>query len=459
MQIFNEKIFDALVKTLNLQISTLVFSEFKDLTIIQNIKDFDEFYKIHDVISANVRIISDYNYRIKVFNAYLDSVYTCKLSDTQKILIYRHVLSLFIQNNFNLDCELCEKMLDLFFLAKGTLLPINYESVVDFESNSNIRPIYYFTKAIYNERETSNQRLVWLNSVSEDINLFGKHKKSYSIIRGYLLGLVKNQSELISTLNIVNENLSPNEFNEWYYGQTKIFLGDYLVTQGKFLSAKNELQKYKSSLNYQKEITHNYAFQVNRHLGHLLRFNMFCNEAQIQYDTALNVNKISTELQKIYIFTNFCETACMYDYEFVEKNYSSYLKLCKSYNDLKSLAKIYCSAAIIYIRNNKFKKARKYIRKSLYLNYVDGYKSGIMFSYLYKLYLDKKINGQFDINTLNCFYRQLNLIDRYEYMKLPIAILDNNIKEINDLKAKFEWLDFERTLKEYNRMFTEIGLI
>lgn len=458
VQIFNEEIFEKIVKSLNLQISILDFFDLIELSIVQNIENFDDFYKIHDVVSRNIMKIYTYDYRKKVFDNYLQAIKLCNLTNLQKTLLYKHTLNLFIQNDFLLEKSTCETILDLFFYAKGTLLPIQYNSVVGYETNDQLKPIYYFTKAIYNERESSYTRLSWLETIKDSIDLFGKHKKSFDIIYGYLNGLIKNQSLLFSTLTSINDMLTPSDYQEWFYGQTKVFLGDYNVTQGNFLTARDSLNKYKSQMEYQPEKINNFAFQVNRHLGHLYRFNMFCNEAMKQYKESLYSNKIPTELQKVYIFTNFCETACLYDYSFVQNNYSDYLKLCKKYNDLKSMAKIYCSIAMIHIKNKKYKSARKCIHKSLYLNTIDGYKSGIMFSYLHMLYLEKKSLKNFRENTLICFNNQLELIERYGYVKLPIAILNNDLDSINNIRKSYEWLDFKRTFDEYNRMFKELGL-
>lgn len=458
IQIFNEEIFEKIIKLLNLPISVLDFFDLKNLSIIQNVKHFDDFYKIHDIVANNIRKIYHYDFREKVFNNYLEAIALCKLTDLQKTLLYKHILSLFIQNDFVLSQNTCEKILDLFFYAKGTLLPIEYESVINYNTNPAIKPIYYFTKAIYNERETSYKRLSWLENIKDDIYLFGKHKKSYNIIYAYLIGLVKDQSLLLSILNSINETLTPLEFKEWYYGQTKVFLGDYNVTQGNFLTAKFSLEKYKMQLECQTETINNFAFQVNRHLGHLYRFNMFCMEAKQQYKTALESTGMPTELQKIYIYTNFCETACLYDYSYVQNQYGHFLKLCKKYNDLKSMAKIYSSVSLVYIKNKKYKQAKKCIRKSLYLNTLDGYKSGIMFSYLHMLYLEKKITKCFTQNTLIGFNNQLEAIKRYGYMKLPIAVLNNDYETINLIKEQYEWIDYDRTLQEYNRFFNDLGL-
>lgn len=458
VQIFNEEIFEKIVKLLNLQISLLEFLDLRELSIIQNVKNFDDFYKIHDVISNNIMKIYNYNYRKKVFDSYLQSIKLCKLTDLEKTLLYKHALNLFIQNDFSLDKNTCENILDLFFYAKGTLLPIEYDSVINYDTNNEIKPIYYFTKVIYNERESSFTRLSWLEKIKYNVEIFGKHKKSFDIIYGYLYGLIKDQSLLISTLNIIDETLTPLEFKEWYYGQTKIFLGDYNVTQGNFKSAKSSLEKYKLQLEYQSEIINNFKFQLNRHLGHLYRFNMLCTEAMEQYKKALQSNTAPTELQRVYIYTNFCETACLYNYSFVESNYCKYLELCKKYNDLKSMAKIYCSIALVHIKNEKYKLAKKCIRKSLYLNAIDGYQSGIMFSYLHMLYLEKKLIKHFTNNTLICFNNQLNLIKRYGYMKLPIAILNDDINTVNRIREEYEWIDFNRTVKEYNRLFNDLGI-
>lgn len=459
VQIFNDEIFENIIKSLNLQISVLEFFDLKNLSIIQNIKDFDDFYKVHDVISNNIQKLYNYEYRKKVFDCYLETISKCNLNNLQKTMLYKHILSLFIQNNFSLDKNTCERILDLFFIAKGTLLPIEYESVKNYGSNSKLKPVYYFTKAIYNEREASLLRLEWLEKIKHCVYLLGKHKKSYNIIHDYLLGLLGDQSYLISTLNSIDKLLTAAESNEWYYGQTKVFLGDYNVTQGKFITAKCSLEDFKNQLENQNNIIDNYIFQVNRHIGHLYRFNLFCEDAFNQYKLALHSTGIPTEMQKLYIFTNYCETACLYNYEYVEANYMQFLKLCKKYKDLKSAAKIYCSVALVLIKNKKYKKAKKYLRKSIYLNILDGYKSGIMFSYLHQLYLEKKTKKHVSSNTRLYFEKQLESIGRYGYYKLPLAILDNDIEEIERIKRQYEWLDFDKTLNEYMRLFQDLNLV
>ena len=128
-------------------------------------------------------------------------------------------------------------------------------------------------------------------------------------------------------------------------------MGDYYVTQGNFNCALNELSTYKKLLTNTSVYYNNHLFQVNRHLGHMYRFNLFCEEAMLQYQAALDSTKEPSELQKVYIYTNFAETASLFNYGFLKENYCLYLQLCKKHNDLKSLAKIYNSASILFIKN------------------------------------------------------------------------------------------------------------
>ena len=458
VQIFNAEIFEKLAKELNIHFSILNYYEIENLSIVQSVSGFDDFYKIHDVVAFNIMKTYDYNYRLKVFEKYLKVLEQCDFSSIQKIMLYKHILNLFIQNNFSLTKYICEMILDLFFIAKGTLLPLEYESVNQYKTNSELRPIYYFTKAVNEERANSSVRLEWLNNIINEKNVFGKHIKSFNIIHGYLVGLLGNQSELISTLNAINQMLHRSDINEWYYGQTKVFLGDYYVSQGKFRTAKTVLESYQIELSNQENPINNYLFQVNRHLGHLKRFNMFCNEAKEQYGKALNAVGLPSELQKMYIFTNFCETECLFDYDSVKRYISEDIKLCKKNRDLKSMAKMYCSLALVHIKDKKYKAAKKCLKKCLFLNQTDGYQCGIMFSYLYQLYLEKKIYNEFSENTLLCFENQLARINRYGYMRLPISILNNDVDSIKNISQQFEWLDFERTVKEYKRFFFELGL-
>lgn len=456
VQIFNKDIFMMLVKELNIPVSILEYFKIIHLSIINN-DELDGFYKVHDVVSENVRYIYSNEYRKCIFNSYIRVVHKCIFSDIEKIFMYKHILHLFIINNFALDNTICEIILDLFFNAKGTLLPINYSSLLSFDENNELKPIYYFTKAIYNERNPSKERFEWLELI-EKPSVFGKHFKSYKIIYGYIKGLLQNQSELFNTLNSINEFLTIGELNEWYYGQTKIFLGDYYVTQGDFNSALRELSGYKRLLTNTSVYYNNHLFQVNRHLGHMYRFNLFCEEAMVQYQEALASTIEPSELQKLYIYTNFAETTSLFNHEFLNENYCLYLQLCKKHRDLKSLAKIYNSTAILFIKNKKYRRAIKFIRRSIYLNNQDGYISGIVFSYLNLLILEKKAFGNFRERTLRYFREQLSKIKRYSYLELPIFIINNDIESINRIKNEFNWIDFDRTLAEYLRFFKELGL-
>lgn len=456
-QIFNKDIFMMLIKELNVPISILEYFKIIQLSIINDNNEFDGFYKVHDVVSENVRHIYSIEFRKCIFDSYIRVVHKCTFSDIEKIFIYKHILHLFILNNFTLDKTTCEIILDLFFNAKGTLLPIDYSSLQNFAQNSELKPIYFFTKAIYNERNPSKDRFEWLELV-DNPNIFGKHLKSYKIIYGYIKGLLQNQRELFNTLNSINEFLTINELNEWYYGQAKIFLGDYYVTQGNFNCALNELSTYKKLLTNTSVYYNNHLFQVNRHLGHMYRFNLFCDEAMLQYQAALDSTKEPSELQKVYIYTNFAETASLFNYGFLKENYCLYLQLCKKHNDLKSLAKIYNSASILFIKNNNLKRAKKFLRKSLYLNKQDGYLSGIAFAYLNFLILEKKAFGKFSERTLQYFRKQISKIKRYTYLELPIFILNNDMESINRVRNEYNWIDFDRTIAEYLRFFKELGL-
>ena len=56
-------------------------------------------------------------------------------------------------------------------------------------------------------------------------------------------------------------------------------------------------------------------------------------------------------------------------------------------------------------------------------------------------------------------WKIINLITQnkvYSYLSLPLLIMSNNIQEIEALRNKFEWLDFDYTLKNYRQFFASI---
>jgi len=304
VQIFNQEIFEFLVKDLHLPVSVLSFDDICNRSLIRNVENDSFFYKTHQVISNNIGKITRPTSIQRIFKSYITIIrdrimYSC--TNFQLNMLFKHIISLIIIHELSLSEDDTEKLLDIYFAIKESLLPFNCDEIQGFDSHRPLRNIYFFLKALSEERKDSRVRLTWLNQICETSCKFGKHIKSFQLMKGYLRALCESCQYLKVAVEEINPTLSDLEKQEWYYGQTKIFFGDCSVSYGKFKTGINELQSYKLLLPklVGKE---NDAFQITRHIAHGYRFNMLLEKAETLYRSLIKGDGImQTPLQKIYI--------------------------------------------------------------------------------------------------------------------------------------------------------------
>lgn len=457
IQIFDREIFEHLVRDINLQVNFLCFDNICKRSLIRNYEYDSFFYKTHDVISENILYTTEKDTIRRIVCSYLN--YICVrgqwlYSNLQVNMLLKHLISLYIKTGLAVTQRESEQLLDLYFGVKESLLPFDCDGIDGFENSKNLKDIYCFLYALSKERTNSNVRLAWLNKINEQSCVFGKHLLSLKLMKGYLRALCEGTQHLKRTVEEINAKLKPTDSQEWYYGQTKIFLGDCLVSYGYYRSGIKELREY-HKLIPQLIGKQNDDFQVCRHIGHAYRFNMMLEDAATEYNKLIYGEDIfPTALQRVYILTNLCETYCYFHPEKVIEIAREALPLSNAFKDLKSRGKIYYSLAIAWLHKKKFKRAKKYIRKSLYLNQVDGYVAGKLYAYMAQVYMEYAHKKQLDSRTLGFIKDIQKKIEVYTCFNLPIALMIEDYNQFAKIKESQEWLNFYQTAVNY-RHFLE----
>lgn len=358
-----------------------------------------------------------------------------------------------IKNKFVLQQEDTELVLDLFFSLKQTLHSLLPTGTIEIDTYKPLNDINYFTKAISNERENTLTRLWYLQQIDFEHNVLGKHQKSLNIIYGYLTQWTGNGQPLVDYLSKAYPSLDDAEIREWYYAQTVIFWADHLTIIGKFKTAKQVLFEFRKKLqNFPEQ--ENSIFQATRHIGHLFRFNMLLEDANQEYFSTMDkAEHFKNVFQEIYIITNICETNCYFSPDTVYKYCYKGLRLGKNLKDLKSQAKIYYSMGIAAIHKKKYKCVKKYIRKSMYFDTLDGYELGILSSMLANIYL------QFATGTSiqsQAFENLLSKISVYGFQALPLSLIKDNNDWVNTIGEQYEWLDYNKTVQTFKKFLAAI---
>lgn len=461
VQIFDETIFDHLVHELNLAISILSFEDICNRSIIRNLEYDNYFYKIHDVISNNISYIETPYKKKQIFKSYLTFLCKrgCNLYDSiQTNMLFKHILEICIRNEMVLTVEENEMLLDIFFTIKESLLPFNCDEINGFENYEPLKNIYFFLKALSEERQNSKIRLSWLKQINEKACCFGEHLKSYQLMKSYLRALCEGTQYLKMVVDPLQKELSDQDIPKWYYGQTKIFFGDCCISYGKFSTGIAELKKYAEDISNLITKKNDY-FQVHRHIAHGYRFNMMLEEAEKEYETLISNEKFPpTPLQKIYILTNLCETNCYFKPNDVIKLSREALPLANKFHDLKSKGKIYYSLAIAWTIQKKYKQAKKFIKKSLFFNEQDGYIAGKLYAYIAQAYLEYSLKKYISNSTMNIIQNIQKQIQVYGYFSLPIALMQKETGSLKKIRQKYEWINFDKTVLTYRRFLDSLSI-
>lgn len=432
------------------------YHDFQLLSIISKVENDSNFFKVHDVLNANVIAILDLETRFFLFHKYLEHIVSKTLfyvTDTQKIILYKHILNMIIKNKFVLQQKDAELVLDLFFSLKQTLHTLLPSGIFEMDNYEPLNEINYFTKAISNERENTLTRLGYLQQIDFKHNILGKHQKSLNIIFGFLTQWTGDDKPLVNYLSEAYPLLDDTEIREWYYAQTVIFWADHLTITGKFETAKQVLLDFRKKLqNFPEQ--ENSIFQATRHTGHVFRFNMFLEDANQEYFSIMDeAGNFKNVFQEIYIVTNICETNCYLAPDVVYKYCYRGLRLGKNLKDLKSQAKIYYSMGIASIHKKKYKHAKKYIRKSMYLDTMDGYELGILSSMLADIYLQFSMGSPL---RSQAFEKLLSKVSVYGFQELPLALIKSDKERVKAIGKDFEWLDYNTTIQKFKKFLVAI---
>jgi len=268
-------------------------------------------------------------------------------------------------------------------------------------------------------------------------------------MKGYLQALCKGTQFLKLAVDEISKTLTDREQQEWYYGQAQIFHGDCLVSYGNYKTGIYVLEKYEKIIPnlVGKE---NDAFQIHRHIGHAYRFNMMLPEAAKEYGGLIyGENVFPTNLQRVYILTNLCETYCYFKPNEVLNILKETLTLIEAFHDLKSKGKVYYSLAIVLTQEKKYKRAQKCIEKSLTFNQKDGYLAGQLYAYMAQAYLEDARQKMVNPHTLEAIRAIQEKIQVYSCFQLPIALMQKDDNRLLQLQSSQEWLDFDRTVACY----------
>lgn len=227
------------------------------------------------------------------------------------------------------------------------------------------------------------------------------------------------------------------------------------MLNGKFVLAVHIFEEYIQELVKFPRKKGDY-FEVKKQSAHCRRFNMFLDEATSIYQS-LASEYVNNKGLLVYVLANLCETNCYFHPDVVFDIAPEALRLSEYLRRPKETAKIYNSLAISNLHNRNFELAKYYIDKSLALNEEAHYPSGTLFALMAKVFWEYAQTEHISSLTQHQVSSILEQSHVYQFLELPLCIMKLDTATLNQLKHKFQWIDFSYTVKQYEKFITSIS--
>lgn len=457
IRVFDQRIFEHLVKDLNLECSVLEFANIIKNSLVNCLNDCTELFMIHEVIAGNITNLTPNMQRHRILESYIGyiskrAIYQYSI-ETLKIL-YQNVLTLVTYDYFELNVHEIESILDIFFYIFEKS-PTGLESHASRESTGIVNVMIRFANAVTKRLDDLQACLKSLDAIRGDINQLGKHSKSFHAAYAYALALSGEYANSGAFIFSLYNSLNVKESSNWYFGKAHIYWGDYLMLIGKFKSAMSVFQTYLNIIEpYQQENRPDY-FEAQKQLAHCYRFNMFLDDAISIYES-LQADATSSLIDKCYAITCLCESLCYFKPEFVICNYETAIDLCHTMAQERSIAKILYSAAIAHTQCKEYEKARNLVEKSILINSTNGYIAGTLFAKIAYAYIELAQTRVISPQSVSSLKDLVNKLGVYEYLMLPIYLVLGDIAAVTRLEHNYEWINFQTTCCEFRKFITRL---
>lgn len=450
VNIFNEKIYYRAVQYNKYSPQNFSFSDFMKSTIAGYGEQFNDLYKIHDVVAQNIALFINKETRGKIIDDYLTMICTIVFSDEDlyddtKYNLIVNVYRLVEREKMTIGERQSENLIDLFFYLFDRGYGNDfYKCIIPVDNNkqSNLFYIYEYIIGKITRESNIEEGLKHLQSIPINVCNFGKHQKSLMCDINYILSISGKYLEAEERMNKFVNELSDDEKNESYYIKGILYNSDMQMLRGKFKNATSDL-----ILLSDNKINKKLYYEIQKAIGHCYRFNFLFDKALEYYSTG-DTNLYNT----LYYLTVCCETYCYYKPQKVFDLCDKAIKENQEYNNHNNLGKIYYSMAIAKIALHDIDQVEDYIKNAYSEFNGTKYQAGILFTMMAEVYLEYFRTKDISAETISKLKNKLKEINNiYEYLLLPVYVIKKDQETIKKFSESYEWFDFNSTLKNIKK--------
>lgn len=468
IRVFNYQIFEHLASRRMINCTSYEYDSIIKSNLFNYISENNgsSLIKLHDIFCKDVQIsrsLSEFYHIFKTYTEYICFrrdylIQECHGASLSALL--NNILSIAIilekridtealnRSVSEIDTEVIEQILDIFFALSSNrirFIPPDPERI----DTQKMKKVCMFIFAKTYEKENTLQTIKRLEAI-DDTTCFGKHSYSYEAVLHYSKSLVGDYDALEKWVSSVSKDIAIYKNDAWFYNRLKNYQADCEMLNGRFLSAQTTL-----TLLENENLSPEDYYSIHRTRGHIFRFNMLLSKAEFEYDKLFCDFKENPVFRE-YLYTNLCETRCFFPSKSFIRKAEKFLSSMELPYNAKNKGKVLYALAIANTVKGHYVKAQRNIDLCITINKKDGYKSGILFAYIAQAYLEYSKNGYIVEKTKEIITDMISSNGVYRFFLLPLAIMEDDVDTIIQLKGTFEWIDFEQTRSEYERFISQL---
>lgn len=456
---FDEDFAKYLLKNDNLPFTGEELVNLFDKSIFVELDEIQKYYKIDESVRQHILgTINDDKKNSVISNAVNYILDRLKYKSDDAFMHFEQLYHTIILNPqyFKLyNNELIEIIVSL--VDMGYWVEIHNVVKHDIESEDEyIKGFCIFAELLYLRRSAKiKEAKSFIAGHKINPSTLGKYKYLFEFLKIHIEHLSGNYDFALKQYKLLKEqiDLIKENIDSHTYYTIHVKYIDLLFLKGHF----------KTALKLINELADNDRIQfvdkaeILRVRGHIYRFNFKLKDAAAIYNSALeSAIKEKNAAFEGKIYNNLAETYCCLDPLAALKYAEKSIEINERIDSKIESGKTYAAASTAYTLLNQYEKAVEFSHKAIELQKETGYTSGILFGEislcLANLLSRKAANDEIEAHLKN-IDEITNSINVYHFLTLPLFIISNNTKAIENLGTCCEWLDFEATKEEISKYF------
>ncbi len=440
----------------NIAINNKELKSFLSKSIFVYIDDMNQLIKIDESVRAHIVYDNKEKLTNKLINSLIDYLINeNKIIDNLYIQYFEQIIYLISIESNNEDS--IEKIIDLI----NNLIDFGYSQeinqIIECYLKNKAAPydsIYYYTKLRYYRRTSKLQEGIELiNTITFNEDNLGLHKYYFEFLKIHLMHLTGHYDyALIEYEKLRNKMKMLNGFVNLYSTNIiTIKYADLLMLKGNFTKAITIIDEV---LN-QKDLIESSKAEAMRVKGHIFRFNLKFDEANLIYQSILEMFGNQNNLNfsgKIY--NNLAETNCYLNPKQAIIYAKKSIEINEKINSDIELGKTYAALSIAHsVLGNKKEAIESAVTSSL-IQDKTGYLSGVLFGEIAKYIAYLRFYTEEENSIIEISEKAIKLMETLNvYQFKMIFINKNNLVEVESM---CNWLDFPQTQNTLNEFWSNL---